>query len=45
MTMFSSGAIMLTPTASSLPTDITAGPDGAMWFTEGSGNIGRITTG
>ena len=41
-----SGAITLTPTltAHSLPTDITAGSDGAMWFTEGSGNVGRITT-
>jgi streptogramin lyase len=40
------GAITLfpTPTASSGPTDITAGPDGAMWFTEAAGNVGRITT-
>lgn len=45
--MTTAGAITLTPTptASSLPTDITAGPDGAMWFTEGSGSVGRITTG
>jgi IPTL-CTERM motif len=28
------------------PVGITAGPDGALWFTEQSGNrIGRITTG
>ena len=41
------GAITLTPTltANSLPTDITAGPDGAMWFTEAAQNVGRITTG
>lgn len=26
------------------PAGITAGPDGALWFTEGSGQIGRITT-
>ena len=33
------------PTANSGPFGITAGPDGALWFTEGSGNkIGRITT-
>jgi virginiamycin B lyase len=33
------------PTASSKPADITAGPDGALWFTENAGNqIGRITT-
>jgi len=40
------GAITLTPTptASSLPTDITAGPDRAMWFTEDSSKVGRITT-
>src|SRR5436190_37063 len=32
------------PTASSGPTSITAGPDGNLWFTEGSGNkIGRIS--
>src|SRR6266436_5523218 len=34
-----------TPTAGSQPTAITTGPDGALWFTEQSGNkIGRITT-
>jgi virginiamycin B lyase len=34
------------PTASSQMYDITAGPDGALWFTERQGNnIGRITTG
>jgi streptogramin lyase len=33
------------PTASSLPSGITMGPDGNLWFTETSGNkIGRITT-
>jgi virginiamycin B lyase len=33
------------PTASSVPAGITAGPDGALWFTEtGSNKIGRITT-
>jgi streptogramin lyase len=33
------------PTASSQPYGITAGPDGALWFTEALGNkIGRITT-
>src|SRR5262249_61231826 len=33
------------PTARSGPSDITAGPDGALWFTEGNGNkIGQITT-
>ena len=33
------------PTANSNPIDITAGPDGALWFTEYGGNkIGRITT-
>ena len=32
------------PTALSGPNDITAGPDGALWFTESAGNkIGRIT--
>jgi hypothetical protein len=32
------------PTANSGPLDITAGPDGNLWFTETSGNnIGRIT--
>jgi virginiamycin B lyase len=34
------------PTANSVPKSIAAGPDGALWFTEFSGNkIGRITTG
>ena len=33
------------PTANSLPYDITAGPDGALWFTEFDGlRIGRVTT-
>ena len=33
------------PTAGSNPIGITAGPDGALWFTEGGGNkIGRVTT-
>jgi len=33
------------PTAGSAPFAIAAGPDGALWFTERSGNkIGRITT-
>ena len=33
------------PTANSAPSGITAGPDGALWFTEFTGNkIGRITT-
>lgn len=33
------------PTSSSLPYSIAAGSDGALWFTEHSGNkIGRITT-
>ena len=27
------------------PLGITAGPDGNMWFTDGTGNIGRITPG
>jgi streptogramin lyase len=32
-------------TPGSLPIDITAGPDGNLWFTEfGTGGIGRITT-
>jgi virginiamycin B lyase len=26
------------------PSDITTGPDGAMWFTESPGTVGRITT-
>ncbi|MFN8515380.1 MAG: hypothetical protein U0232_32630, partial [Thermomicrobiales bacterium] len=34
------------PAQQSQPGSITAGPDGALWFTEGAGNrIGRITTG
>jgi len=33
------------PTANSRPVGITAGPDGALWFTENNTNkIGRITT-
>ena len=33
------------PTPNSQPEEITAGPDGNLWFTEFSGNqIGRITT-
>ena len=33
-------------TAGCAPSDITTGPDGAMWFTENCGNdIGRMTTG
>jgi len=33
------------PTANGGPYGITVGPDGALWFTEGTGNkIGRITT-
>src|SRR5579864_3983508 len=32
------------PTPSSFTVAITAGPDGALWFTEGVGKIGRITT-
>src|SRR5258707_1434524 len=33
------------PTANSQPAGITAGPDGALWFTERAANkIGRITT-
>ena len=35
----------LVPTANSLPLQIAAGSDGALWFTEEDGNkIGRITT-
>jgi virginiamycin B lyase len=29
----------------SYPSGIAAGPDGNLWFTEGSGKIGRITSG
>jgi virginiamycin B lyase len=33
------------PTAASTPQYITAGPDGALWFTEYSGNkLGRVAT-
>jgi virginiamycin B lyase len=33
------------PTGASIPVGITAGPDGALWFTESSpGKIGRVTT-
>jgi sugar lactone lactonase YvrE len=36
----------LVPTDGSTPTAITAGPDGALWFTEGRGNkIGRLLPG
>src|SRR6266481_3664009 len=31
------------PTAHSSPTEITAGPNGNLWFTESIGKIGRIT--
>jgi virginiamycin B lyase len=35
----------LIPTADAQPDGIVAGPDGALWFTEGCGNkIGRIST-
>src|SRR5947209_2712050 len=35
----------LVPTAGSQPAQITAGPDGALWFTESTANkLGRITT-
>jgi streptogramin lyase len=34
----------LIPTADSAPRGITPGPDGSLWFTEGIGKIGRITT-
>ena len=34
------------PTSSSQPWGITAGPDGALWFTENNANeVGRLTTG
>jgi len=32
------------PTQNASPVDIVAGPDGALWFTEAAGKIGRITT-
>jgi virginiamycin B lyase len=32
-----------TPTVNSGPAGITTGPDGALWFTELVGKIGRIT--
>ena len=32
------------PTAPNSPQGITTGPDGALWFTEYYGKIGRITT-
>jgi streptogramin lyase len=38
ITLFSAGISAL-----SGPWDITAGPDGNLWFTEGNGRIGRIT--
>jgi virginiamycin B lyase len=34
----------LPPTPASRPSAITTGPDGALWFTESGGKIGRITT-
>jgi len=34
----------LTPISSSEPYGITAGPDGALWFTDLAGYIGRMTT-
>ncbi len=37
-----SGAITEYPAAA--PQAIAAGPDGALWFTQGSGGIGRLTT-
>jgi streptogramin lyase len=50
-TIYQAGAATTTtteypiPTAGSIPLHITAGPDGALWFTEYRGNkIGRITT-
>ena len=33
------------PTPNSSPGGITTGPDGALWFTESVGKIGRVTTG
>jgi virginiamycin B lyase len=33
------------PTPASRPSAITTGPDGALWFTEAAGKVGRITTG
>jgi streptogramin lyase len=42
------GAVTITefrlPTPNCIPRYITAGPDGALWFTENTGKIGRITT-
>jgi streptogramin lyase len=32
------------PTANTQPYAITSGPDGALWVTQSSGNIARITT-
>jgi virginiamycin B lyase len=37
------GTVTEFPVPSGSPFAITAGPDGALWFTEGTGNIGRIT--
>ncbi|MCK9249115.1 MAG: hypothetical protein M0P31_09080 [Solirubrobacteraceae bacterium] len=35
----------VTPSSGANPTGLTAGPDGAIWFTQpGSGRIGRVTT-
>ncbi len=35
---------ILDPIVGGAPEGITAGPDGALWFTEGRGQIGRLTT-
>ncbi len=37
------GTVTEFPVPGGEPSFITAGPDGALWFTEGTGNIGRIT--
>jgi virginiamycin B lyase len=45
--MTSSGAVTIYSDPGMGPTDITTGPDGALWFTNGTykgGSIGRITT-
>jgi virginiamycin B lyase len=31
------------PTANASPAEITVGPDGNLWFTEGIGNVARFT--
>jgi len=41
--MSTSGAVATYSTSNLFPNDITAGPDGALWFTT-NGSIGRITT-